>query len=97
MVTGTTTKHTNAKTRTNARKLTRTTAQKMPLAKIPMVVSSAHVMLDSRVMVSHASLPTVNITILRCPYGLKCDDIFFDVQMDLNVFSHFPMSYWTEM
>merc|ERR1712176_1490670 len=57
-VTGTTTKHTNAKTRTNARKLTRTTAQKMQLAKIPMVVSSAHVMLDSRVMVSHASLPT---------------------------------------
>merc|ERR1712176_592326 len=58
MVTGTTTKHTNAKTRTNARRLTRTTAQKMPLAKIPMVVLSAHVMLDSRVMVLHASLPT---------------------------------------
>ena len=62
MVSGTIIKHTNAKTRTNARKLTRTIAPKMPLAEIPMVVSSAHVMLDSRVMVSHVSLPTVNIT-----------------------------------
>merc|ERR1712045_769377 len=53
MVSGTTIKHTNAKTRTNARKLTRTIAPKMPP-----VVSSVHVMLDSRVMVSHASLPT---------------------------------------
>merc|ERR1719220_468351 len=58
MVSGTIIKHTNAKTRTNARKLTRTIAPKMPLAEIQMVVSSAHVMLDSRVMVSHASLPT---------------------------------------
>jgi hypothetical protein len=58
MVSGTTIKHTNAKTRTNARKLTRTIAPKMQLAEIPMEVSSAHVMLDSRVMVSHASLPT---------------------------------------
>ena len=69
MVSGTTIKHTNAKTRTNARKLTRTIAPKMRLAKILMVVSSAHVMLDSRVMVSHASLPTVNM-------------IIFDVLMD---------------
>ena len=82
MVSGTTIKHTNAKTRTNARKLTRTIAPKMPPAKTPMVVSSAHVMLDSRVMVSHASLPTVNITIFSCPNGLKSDDIFFDVLMD---------------
>ena len=61
MVTGTTSNPTNAKTRTNARKLKTITAQKMPLAEILMVVSSAHVMLDTRVMVSHALKPTVNI------------------------------------
>merc|ERR1712151_268392 len=58
VVTGTASRHTNAKTRMNATILTRTTAQRMQLAKIPMVVSSAHVNLDSRVMASHASLPT---------------------------------------
>ena len=78
MVTGTASRHTNAKTRTNATIPTRTTAQRMQLAKIPMVVSSAHVNLDSRVMVSHVSLPTVNIKFSRCPSGLKCD-VFLNV------------------
>jgi hypothetical protein len=58
MVTGTTSNPTNAKTRTNARKLITITAQKMPHVETPMVVSSAHVMLDTRVMVSHALKPT---------------------------------------
>ena len=61
MVTGTTSNPTNAKTRTNARKLKTIIAQKMPHVETPMVVSSAHVMLDTRVMVSHALKPTVNI------------------------------------
>ena len=61
MVTGTTSNHTSAKIRMNAKKLTRITAHKTPLVKIPRVVSFAHVMLVTRVMVSLVSLPTVNI------------------------------------
>ena len=82
MVSGTTTNPTNAKTRTNARKLKTITAQKMPLAEIPTVVSSAHVMLDTRVMVSLALKPTVNINFFRCSAGLKCYDAYFNVPKD---------------
>ena len=79
MVTGTTSNRTSAKIRMNAKKLIRITAHKTPLAKIPRVVSSAHVNQDTREMVSLASLPTVNIIFLDtyknaiCPEGLYCD------------------------
>jgi len=55
-VTGTTGRATNAKILTNVRRNKIITAQRMQAAEIPLVVSSVLVMLDSRVMVSHASL-----------------------------------------